>query len=275
MSQSEEIRDRVSRSYAKALGGGGCCATDVPKGVTAKLAGYGAEAAGLPSAAMNNSFACGNPLAFSEVQPGQTVLDLGSGAGLDLLIAAEKVGPAGKVIGVDMTEEMLEQARANVEAAGQGSVVELRQGIIEQLPVEDASVDWVISNCVINLSPEKEKVFAEIARVLKPGGRMLISDIMVEDLPQAIRDDPRLYDTCIGGAIGRGEYLAGLEAAGLSGVEIRSELVYDAVSLKALAASELPELDTACCGVSDGLLTLAAEAMAGKVASLSVYAERH
>ena len=158
----------------------------MPKGVVAKLAGYSDEEfAALPADAVVNSFGCGNPLAFSAVQPGEVVLDLGSGAGIDLLLAARKVGAAGRVIGVDMTEEMIARARANIAAAGIENA-EVRQGIIEELPVEDSSVDWVISNCVINLSPEKPRVFAEIARVLKPGGTMLVSDIVAEDLPEEI-----------------------------------------------------------------------------------------
>jgi len=210
----------------------------VPKGVAAKLAGYGPqELSALPAEAVVNSFGCGNPLAFAEVRPGEVVLDLGSGAGIDLLIAAGKVGPSGRVIGVDMTEEMIERARRNV-AAAELTHVEVRKGLIEELPVAAASVDWVISNCVINLSPEKDRVFAEIARVLKPGGRMVVSDIVAEELPDAVRSDPALYSSCLAGAISEAEYLAGLERAGLVEVEVRERLVYDASQLAELACSE-------------------------------------
>lgn len=232
-----DLHELVRKTYTDAVTrpGGGCCGGSVPKGALAKQAGYEHEVlATLPTDAVTNSFGCGNPLAFSEVTEGDVVLDLGSGAGIDLIIAARKAGPTGRVIGVDMTDAMIERARENVAAAGVTNV-EIRKGIIEALPIDSGSVDWVISNCVINLSPDKPRVFAEIARVLRPGGRMRVSDIVVQDFPEALRGHPALYTSCIAGAISEEEYLAGLRAAGLEDVEVRDRLVYDAPQLEALA----------------------------------------
>ncbi|MEW6073691.1 MAG: arsenite methyltransferase [Planctomycetota bacterium] len=242
----DEIRARVSRDYAEALRrartaeGGGCCSPAArvePAGSAAKLAGYGEELAAHPEAGAS-SFGCGNPLAFADVRSGEWVLDLGSGAGLDILIAAEKVGPAGRVIGVDMTAAMVEAARANARRAGL-SQVEVRQGVIEDLPVADSSVDWVISNCVVNLSPEKERVFAEIHRVLKPGGRFSISDLVVEDLPASLREQAIVHSACIGGAISAAEYVAGLESAGLADVRVSERIEYDIAAIRGLVESDL------------------------------------
>jgi arsenite methyltransferase len=286
MSQEETIRRNVSEVYARAVDAPadtGCCAGPVQKGVAVKLAGYTPEElAALPSAAVVNSFGCGNPLAFAEVREGDVVLDLGSGAGIDLLLAAKKVGPTGRAIGVDMTDPMIAQARRNVAAAGLTNV-EVRQGLIERLPVESESVDWVISNCVINLSPEKPKVFAEIARVLKPGGRLRVSDIVAQDLPDEVRRDPQLYSSCIAGAISEEAYLAGLRQAGLVDVQVRERLVYDAAQLRQFVESELPAAgQTSCCGGGGGdpiadrsaLLRLV-DAVAGKIWSALIYARKH
>jgi SAM-dependent methyltransferase len=180
------------------------------------------------------SFGCGDPLLFSNVSVGSTVLDLGSGAGFDLIAAAERVGPEGTVIGVDMTDEMVEASRVNVAAAGYDNV-EVRKGLIEDLPVESSSVDWVISNCVINLSPEKDLVFAEIARVLKPGGRFSISDICASNLPDWIRSSATAYDGCIAGAVSEKAYVHGLRRAGFKEIMIDSRVVYDEGHLRALA----------------------------------------
>ncbi|MFB3817865.1 MAG: arsenite methyltransferase [Candidatus Methylomirabilales bacterium] len=214
----------------------GCCgpaATDM-RGTAAKMAGYGkAELQNVPADAVSNSFGCGNPLAFAGVRPGQTVLDIGSGAGIDCFIAAEKVGPAGRVIGLDMTPEMIERARQNARRAGLTNV-EFRLGDAEKMPVEDASVDWVISNCVINLSPDKPAVFREIARVLRPGGRISISDIVAEELPEAIRKSREAWSACLAGAISESAYAQGLAQAGLAGVRASERLVYDASQLEML-----------------------------------------
>ncbi|MDY0061687.1 MAG: arsenite methyltransferase [Myxococcota bacterium] len=281
MSNIEGKRGRVSRDYARAVkratGSGCCCGKPAPKGVVAKLAGYSdEEVASLPPEAVVNSFGCGNPLAFSEVGPGEVVLDLGSGAGIDLLLAAKKVGRSGRVIGVDMTAEMLAQAQENVRAAGVDNV-ELRQGLIEDLPVADEAVDWVISNCVINLSPEKPKVFKEIARVLRPGGRMLVSDIVAEDLPPEVADNPHLHSSCLAGAIPEQAYLQGLREAGLVDVRVVDRLVYDADQIRLFIGSELPE-EGGCCGIPSPELAALARRVApqleGKVASVKVAARK-
>jgi arsenite methyltransferase len=171
-----------------------------------------------------------------------------------------------------MTDEMIAKANESIEA-GKYTNVEVRKGIIEALPVESGSVDWVISNCVINLSPEKPRVFAEIARVLKPGGRMLVSDIVAEELPDEVRRSAALYSSCIGGAISEAEYLEGLRKAGLTDVDVRARLVYDASQLEGFAASEL--LEGACtCAFGEEQLGEAARSMVGKVWSAKVYARK-
>ncbi|MHB9023642.1 MAG: arsenite methyltransferase [Armatimonadota bacterium] len=283
MTGNDDVRQTVSATYARAVTqpskGKGCCSGPEQKGVTARLAGYdGEELAALPADAVANSFGCGNPVAFSEIREGDVVLDLGSGAGIDILLAGSKVGPSGYVIGVDMTEEMLAKARENIAASGLSNV-EVRQGIIESLPVESGTVDWVISNCVINLSPEKDKVFAEIARVLKPGGRMLVSDIVVEELPECIRNSQALYCSCVAGAISEADYLAGLRAAGLADVAVRERFVYDLAQLGAFVQSELAEggEPSGCCCSSrelDGDTLAAVISLAGKVWSAKIFARK-
>jgi ubiquinone/menaquinone biosynthesis C-methylase UbiE len=160
------------------------------------------------------------------VEPGQTVIDIGSGAGIDCLLAAQKVGPAGRVIGVDMTPIMIEKARNNAERAGLTNV-EFRMGQAERLPVESDSADWIISNCVINLSPDKPGVFRELFRAMRPGGRLSISDIMVEELPWFLRRSGALYAACVAGAIPESRYVQGLRNAGFTDVRVTERIVYD------------------------------------------------
>ena len=237
MKHDDEHRS-VAEHYGAAIKrGGSCCGDEASASTVAALAGYSeADLAALPADALASSFGCGNPLAFSAVEPGQTVLDLGSGAGVDLILASRKVGPTGRVIGVDMTAAMLEAARANLAAAGVTNV-ELREGLIEALPVADASVDWVISNCVINLAPDKSKVFREIARVLKPGGQFSISDIVLgDDLPDAIADNIMAWTGCVAGAIRESDYLQGLREAGIREVAVEDRLVYDEDFLRGFIA---------------------------------------
>lgn len=264
------IRSQVSRAYANAVafsvarGGNSCCQTTPPAGVAAETAGYTAEETGKFSNAAQSSFGCGNPLAFAGVQVNQKVLDLGSGAGFDLLLASQKVGPGGQVIGVDMTDAMIEAARKNIALAGAENI-EVRKGTIEDLPVEDGSVDWVISNCVINLSPEKDRVFSEIARVLKPGGRLSVSDIVAQDLPEEIRRLASAYSACIGGAISETQYLSGLEAAGLVDLEVTERFVYDEAQIRGMVGNDLAAL-----GVPEDLLDSHLGSVVGKIWSAKI-----
>ena len=268
----DDVHENVAKAYTSALeaaekGGGGCCGQSpcsTPAAAAARTAGYGDAETEEFQAAASASFGCGNPLAFAGVAAGETVLDLGSGAGLDLLIAARIVGETGRVIGIDMTDAMIEAARRNAAEAGL-SQVEVRKGRIEALPVEDASVDWLISNCVINLSPDKQAVFSEMSRVLRPGGRFRISDIVVEELPASIREHAAAYAACIGGAIPEGEYLAGLRAAGLTDVAVVDRLVYDADQIRSMVAGDLRSH-----GLDAWLLDEGIEQAAGKVWSATV-----
>lgn len=258
MDNNDRIRQTVSKAYAQTVSTekeAACCAPSCCGGGGMEAARTGSvnysssELEGIPEDASAHSLGCGNPLAYSQVREGETVLDLGSGAGTDLLIAAKKVGPTGHVIGVDMTDEMIEKARWNIEVSGWENV-EVRKGLIEDLPVDDRSVDWVISNCVINLSPEKERVFAEIFRVLKPGGRFRISDILVEEFPDWLRNNETLYSSCIAGAISEMEYLQGLRSAGLVDVEAPERILYDSSQHLAMAKDPSSEMDqgTGYCG---------------------------
>lgn len=196
---------------------GGSCGADDAFGA----AGYSAsEQAELPDAALAASLGCGNPTAVAELGEGERVLDLGSGGGIDVLLSARRVGPTGFAYGVDMTDEMLELARRNATAAG-ATNVEFRKGNIESIPLPDGAVDVVISNCVINLSTDKPAVLAEMFRVLTPGGRIGISDVVAEDhLSPAERAERGSYVGCIAGALSRGEYLTGLAAAGFVNAEV-------------------------------------------------------
>ena len=182
---------------------------------------YDDEAKAAPAAAVNASLGCGVPTAVADLHEGETVLDLGSGGGADVLISARRVGASGRAIGLDMTDEMLELARANAAQAGVGNV-EFVKGYIEDIPLPDASVDVVISNCVINLAGDKSKVLAEAARVLRPGGRFAVSDVIADpDMDEATRADMAAYTGCIAGALTEREFRAALSAAGLTDVEIR------------------------------------------------------
>lgn len=227
MTDTEQVVDQVRARYDEAARqGSSCCG--VPCGAEAEVAlqiGYaGPELAGTEEA--NLGLGCGAPVGRLGLRAGETVLDLGSGPGLDAILAARQVGPGGRVIGVDMTPSMIERARATVAKIGL-SHVEFREGRLEALPVADASVDAVTSNCVINLVPDKGAVFREIARVLRPGGRLVVSDIVLErPLPDAIARDVYAYVGCIGGAAVRSEYFALLERAGLGAVEVLSDVDY-------------------------------------------------
>ena len=200
--------------------GSSCCGNSSPVDLSKSLGYSESDVQAVPDA--NLGLGCGNPTAFAELKPGNVVLDLGSGGGFDCFLAAQKVGSSGKVIGVDMTPEMVKKAQANAQKYGYLNV-EFRHGDIEDLPVEDSSVDVIISNCVINLAPDKEKVFREAFRVLKPEGRMYISDIvLLDELPEELKNDSELLAGCIAGAVLKEEYLRLLKKAGFS-VEILNE----------------------------------------------------
>jgi arsenite methyltransferase len=233
----EEIHRLVRERYGEIARTGvsipeaGCCGpTPVKMADTiAERIGYtDTEIAAVPEGA-NLGLGCGAPLAHAAIRPGETVLDLGSGAGFDAFLAAREVGEDGHVIGVDMTPEMLERARQNAAAAGHTNV-EFRAGRIEALPVEDESVDVVISNCVINLVPDKAAVYREVARVLRPGGRMVVSDIVLDaPLPPAVAESAAALTGCIAGAALRADYLAAIAAAGLEGIEVVSDAHFGAM----------------------------------------------
>jgi arsenite methyltransferase len=226
---SETIRDEVRLHYARAalavLDPAGCCGADAPASPGDPVFGPGLydpeQLAPLPADAVSASLGCGNPTALADLRPGEIVLDLGSGGGIDVLLSAQRVGPTGIAYGLDMTDEMLELARRNAAAAGATNARFLK-GEIEAVPLVDGSVDVVISNCVINLSTDKPRVFAEISRVLRPGGRMSVSDVVADDaLTAADRAARGDYAGCIAGALSFSEYASGLAAAGLAGIEIR------------------------------------------------------
>lgn len=221
-----EVRARYGRIAAGEISGCGCGVGSGCESAVAVGIGYGAdELAQLPDEA-NLGLGCGAPIGFLAPAAGETVLDLGSGAGIDAFLAARRVGPTGHVIGVDMTPEMLDKARAGAARMG-FSQVEFRSGRLEALPVEDASIDAVTSNCVINLVPDKPAVFREIARVLKPGGRLVVSDIVLErPLPAALAADLLGYVGCISGAEQRDSYFAALAAAGLGEIEMLRDVDY-------------------------------------------------
>ncbi len=228
-----QIVEKVRERYGRIAEGkeSGCCPTTSsscgdPAAAVAVAIGYqGRDLETVPAGA-NLGLGCGAPIDVLDLKPGETVLDLGSGAGMDAFLAARRVGPTGRVIGVDMTPAMLERARAHAAEAG-FTWVEFLQGRLEALPLPDGSVDAVTSNCVINLVPDKSVVFREIVRVLRPGGRLVISDIVLDGpLPEAVATDLLAYVGCISGAMQRQAYFALIEAAGLTGVRIHKDADY-------------------------------------------------
>jgi SAM-dependent methyltransferase len=284
---AEEIKKQVRKHYAAAISqvdktdapeseGAHCCSIDASAAAKtgvghahARRAGYtDEEIASIPEHAAAHSFGCGNPLAFSGVKEGDVVLDLGSGAGIDALLASRKVGPSGHVIGLDMTSEMIEKAEENARRAG-ATNVEFRLGEMEKMPVDDSSVDWVISNCVINLSPDKAAVFRETFRVLKPGGQVLVSDICIGDIDGRVRDELFTWADCIGGAVDEETYVDIITRAGLDDVRIVNRVTYPAEDLrsyfeadKGLTPEELAARDPLWCHVDH------------KVSSIRVYARK-
>src|SRR3989454_275675 len=231
----QDIKALVKEKYAQVAlrvvsGGSGCCGSTCAGGagdpITSNL--YAAdETAGLPAEAVLASLGCGNPTALAQLNPGETVLDLGSGGGIDVLLSARRGGPSGKAFGLDMTDEMLALARENQRKAGIENV-EFLKGEIEHIPLPDNSVDVIISNCVINLSADKDRMLREAFRVLKPGGRFAVSDVVTRgEVPANVRQNMLLWVGCIAGALDDYQYVAKLAKAGFEGIEIEPTRIYD------------------------------------------------
>lgn len=252
MNANTDLKDIVRRKYGEAArrarsGGSSCCgaapaASSCCDPITSNL--YDAGQAGeVPGEALEASLGCGNPTALAELKPGETVLDLGSGGGIDVLLSARRVGPAGKAYGLDMTDEMLALAEENRRRSGLSNV-EFLKGEIEAIPLPDASVDVIISNCVINLSGDKDRVLKEAFRVLKPGGRLAVSDVVVRgEVPAAIRRSMELWVGCIAGALSEDEYRSRLANAGFANVDVEVTRVYDVDDAKAFLAGESVDAD--------------------------------
>ncbi|MDI9609685.1 MAG: arsenite methyltransferase [Candidatus Verstraetearchaeota archaeon] len=244
------VKDFVRKKYAEIADSGSTCCPSCRCGgtdVSVRIDGYSEEDLNAAPHESMMGLGCGNPVAYASIKPGEVVLDLGSGGGMDVFLAAQRAGPNGRAIGVDMTDEMLRRAR---EAAARHGFrnVEFTKGEIEALPLDDSSVDVVISNCVINLSADKGRVFREINRVLKPGGRMVISDIVTNgDLPEHVKTSPEAWAACVAGALEKREYLDLISKSGLSNTRILAESEY-----------------------SEGM----PEDIAGKLKSITVYAEK-
>lgn len=235
--KDDEIKKQVRKRYARAAKSEASCCAPTACGCgqpglsgekVSQMIGYSPEELKSVPEDANLGLGCGNPAALAGLKKGETVLDLGSGAGIDCFLAAGKVGPAGKVIGVDMTPEMIDRARENARKNGYGNV-EFRLGEIENLPAADKSVDVMISNCVINLSTDKSQVFREAFRVLRPGGRMMVSDLALRrPLPKAVRESVEAYVACIAGALVRDDYLNAIREAGFKDIEVVSEKTFPA-----------------------------------------------
>jgi arsenite methyltransferase len=231
--EAEAIKDVVKARYGAAAlrvasGTAACCGSadscGTPDPITSNL--YGAETAEVPAEALAASLGCGNPTALAELRPGEVVLDLGSGGGIDVLLSARRVGPEGKAYGLDMTDEMLALARENQRKAGVTNA-DFLKGDIERVPLPDGAVDVIISNCVINLSPDKDAVLAEAFRVLKPGGRVAVSDVVVRGaVPAALRKSVELWIGCVAGALEESEYRAKLQKAGFEAIDVEPTRIY-------------------------------------------------
>jgi len=236
------VQDAVREKYgeiARSVGKTGCCGPSTcgcGDPISSNLYSD-SETAGLPADAVTASLGCGNPTALIELQPGQTVLDLGSGGGIDVLLSAKRVGPTGKVFGLDMTDDMLALARENQRKTG-ATNVEFLKGTIEAIPLPDQSVDVIISNCVINLSVDKDAVFREAFRVLKPGGRFAVSDVVIRgDVPGDVRRSMELWVGCVAGALRDDEYVSKLKAAGFGDVDVEPWRLYHVADARSFLAA--------------------------------------
>lgn len=261
--EAEDIRSTVRQHYGKAAENfqpkarSSCCGPNEPADLSANKLYPISELEALPEEVTGLSMGCGDPITLASLQPGQTVLDLGSGGGIDCFMAAKKVGETGHVIGVDMTPQMLEKARQNQLRMGFKNV-EFRLGEIEHLPVADNSVDVIISNCVVNLSPDKPQVFREAFRVLKPGGKFAVSDIVTDGpLPKQVKDSLTAWAGCVAGALDVQEYLAWLKEAGFTTIEL-TPVYFDQGTMDEYVRQVN---DESCCGsgkrllISDGVET--------------------
>jgi SAM-dependent methyltransferase len=271
--REEEIKKAVRDRYADivkktgtcCLSSASCCGSESAVENISMGVGYRPEDLQAVPEGANLGLGCGNPVALASLREGETVVDLGSGAGFDCFLAAKEVGESGRVIGVDMTHEMLDKARENARKGGYRNV-EFRLGEIENLPVADNVSDIIISNCVINLSPDKGRVFEEAFRILKPGGRLMVSDIvMLKELPAALKESVAAYTGCVAGALMKDDYLGEIGAAGFQDVRIINETLFPVKALISHPAAE---------GVSVGCDTLedTAEQLAATIASIKVYA---
>lgn len=259
---NDETTTNVRNHYAQVAKKSSCCCGGGTEDYARNI-GYSKEdVANVPDGA-NLNLGCGNPLAFAQIKPGMTVMDLGSGAGFDCFLAANKVGQSGKVIGIDMTPEMLDKARSNATKGNYGNV-EFRLGQIENIPSGDSTVDLIISNCVINLSVDKPQVFREAFRVLKPGGKLMVSDIVLTgDLPQKVIDSVTAYASCISGALLRDNYIKAISDAGFTDIRIESESQYS------FGAG-----DTVGCGCNDPLVQSASKDLGMSVGELAQFASK-
>jgi len=242
----ELVREKYANAARRVSDGAGCCSDRAARccdPITSNLYDI-ADASDVPDTALQASLGCGNPTALAELKPGETVLDLGSGGGIDVLLSARRVGPTGIAYGLDMTDEMLALAEDNRRKSGLGNVRFLK-GEIEHVPLPADSVDVIISNCVINLSSDKDRVLKEAFRVLRPGGRLAVSDVVVEgDLPAALRKNMELWIGCVAGALSDVDYTDKLRRAGFAGVEIEVTREYCIDDARAFLAAEGVDADT-------------------------------
>jgi SAM-dependent methyltransferase len=248
MELKEKVREKYGEAALRVKTGGSCCCGAAPgelgcvDPITSNLYDAG-QASEIPEEALLASLGCGNPTALARLSPGETVLDLGSGGGIDVLLSARRVGPAGKAYGLDMTDEMLALARENQRKAGVENV-EFLKGEIENIPLPDETVDVIISNCVINLSADKDRVLREAFRVLKPGGRLAVSDVVVRgEVPAEVRRSMELWVGCIAGALQEDEYVRTLERAGFESIDVEHTRVYSVEDSRQFLASEGIDVD--------------------------------
>ena len=267
----EVVRNRYAEAAQNVRTGSSCCGAREWDPITSNLYAD-VETRNLPENAILASLGCGNPTALAELRDGETVLDLGSGGGIDVLLSARRVGPSGKAYGLDMTDDMLALARENQKRAGAENV-EFLKGEIEAIPLPDSSVDVIISNCVINLSADKDKVLREAFRVLKPGGRFAVSDVVTRGaIPEAVRRNMLLWVGCIAGALDENDYRKRLAAAGFEAIGIEPTRVYDVEDAREFLTSQSVDVDAIAADVGDKFMSafvrakkpgVAADAQAG------------